>query len=232
MMKSKLVKNALIILLDLIVTGAALWLAVEAIREASRGDMLSGLLLALSIPFIAMANAVWLQIRVVPRLTKLTKRPLRMDLAVTPISVPRFLLRNILPPLGWALLPSMVSQPLMFIALIFESKDEWRVVLIMIVIVLAPLSISIWGLTDSLVRLCSSSERQARAYLLPIAWSALAVGAPIGFIIVLTRFVHTINENFASFILIFGSASGTIIAFIFTAKSFRTACKRYFDLES
>lgn len=192
-------------LVDLTVLAAAWWLAIEGIRDLFSNNWLSGLLLALIAMLIPAANSVWLQIRIAPRIVRLSNRALREELAVTLLPARKYLWKRLRAPLVRALLPTLTTLPVLlgyvlFCAdllfwllptltttpvllgtLLLKEREEAIIVAIVFIVWLAGgmLLISLYGLGDLLLRQCRATRPNPfGAIVTPLIWSILAIAAP------------------------------------------------------
>lgn len=161
--------------------------AILALMELWRGVKLAELGVMIMIVLIAAANAIWVQIRIAPRMSQLAFKPRREELAVTLIRSREYLIARLKWPLIRVLAPVGSTLPVMIVPLMIDMVWDWgwdwetiSILLFILCSVAAGLILSIVGVFDLLIRQCRGrSIGVVSCYIIPFVWSAIAIGAPV-----------------------------------------------------
>lgn len=223
-------------LVDLVALGGAWWLTIVSFIELRRGGFLSELGMYFCVVLVPAANALWLQIRVAPRIALLAQKMRREELALTLIRPREYLV----PRLRWcfvrALLPMATTLPFQVISLWVDDSGDVEFLLVLatgVAWVAFGMCLGLLGAFDVLVRLCQSSQRsEVAVFLIPIVWAVISVGAPVGLLWLWGIFLFEV-VNFASDELTDSLMFGLGLLFFsmtvfFTVKRWRRACALYY----
>ena len=223
---------------DLLLWGIALFFCGLLLSEYRPDQFLSALNLLFPLIIVPPVNALWLGLRIGPRLIWLAQRPMREELALTFIQPRQYLIHQISGPLFRALVPSIITIPLFTMVYMLNEADNFTDALVICLL-------SLLALADILTVcwICGRCfERLLRERIRPNTYYLIATGGSIlsGVVIYFgTFYLGTFLDRFH--ILLSSDAISLVISFmllvyiVFIAwilwKSLRNIVRLYFYFE-